>query len=287
MVKMKKLIFLFFLILLSSPIYSLSITSVESFPSKIEPGNTANILLQIKNEENFDIERVTIKLDLSNPLLPIAPRGAGTEKFITEIGDEDEEYVYFDIVVLSYASLGIYRIPLLITYEVSEEIITKSEVISLEVYSPPDLDVKISNPDFLLAQVFEVEFEITNKGLSGVTSLNLKLEDSPFYDVISSQDIYVGKIDSDDFERVDFKVIMNYPIPNEVPFSINLEYYDSSNIKHTGDFKIKKRAYSLSEAKSLGLVEESRGSYTYIGFFVLIVLFLIYKRFKKKRKRLI
>jgi len=160
---MKKLIFLIFLILFSTSVSALSIIDVETVPSRISPGNSASIRIQIENEENFDINDVLIKLDLSSELLPIAPLDSGTENFILKIGEGDKNYVYFDVIVLSFASLGVYKIPLIIIYESNGEIITKNEMISLNVYSNPKLDIIISDPDFLVGQTSEVEFEIINK----------------------------------------------------------------------------------------------------------------------------
>ena len=82
---MKKLMFLMCLLLFSGSVSALSISDVEIIPSEVSPGNSANIRLQIENEENFDINDVSVKLDFSSEFLPIAPSNSGTEKFILEI----------------------------------------------------------------------------------------------------------------------------------------------------------------------------------------------------------
>ncbi len=284
---MKKIIALFILIVMSSSVFGLSISFLQVSPSKIEPGNSATIMIQIENEEDFDIQGVTIKLDLSDPSIPIATISTCTEKLIVELDEEDQEYVYFEVTVLPSAVPGVYKIPVIITYEDDDgEIIVKNEVIGLEIYSNPDLSILVSDPDFLLDKVSEIEFEVTNKGLSDVNFLNFILKDSSFYDIISSDEVYIGKLSSDDFDRVDFKIMLNYPIPTNVPFLVELEYYDSSNVFHKEEFNINKRVYTLSEAKLLGLVDEEKGSSKYLFFALILLIGIGYRKFKKKKRKI-
>jgi hypothetical protein len=282
---MKKLMLLMLLLLFSTSVSALSIDGVEVVPSRVSPGNSANIRLQIENEENFDVNNVLIKLDLSSEFLPIAPIGSGTEKFILEIEDEDSEYVYFDVVVLAFAPLGVYKIPVVITYEENGEIIIKNEMISLEVYASPELDVLISGPDFLVGYVSEIEFEIINKGLSDVNFLNIILKESSFYNILTSSEIYVGELDSDDSDKVSFKLQLNYPTPSQISFPIVLEYEDSNNLKITKEFIVKKKIYSFDEAVKLGLISEEGGVAKFFLIILFVILFFGYRKFKKKRKK--
>jgi len=282
---MRKLIFLVFLILFSASVSALSIVNVDTVPSRVSPGSSANIRLQIENEEDFDVNNILIKLNLDSEVLPIAPTNSGIEKFILEIEDEDKEYVYFDVVVLSFAPMGIYKIPVTISYEKDGDTITKDEMISLEVYSSPELDVIISEPDFLVGQTSEVEFEIINKGLSDVNFLNVILKESSFYNILTSSEVYVGELDSDDSDKISFNLQLNYPSPNQISFPIVLEYEDSNNIRITEDFIVKKKVYGLDEAIDLGLISKNGGVMKYFFIIFFVVLFFGYRKFKKKRKR--
>ena len=115
--------------------------------------------------------------------------------------------------------------------------------------------------------------------------MNVILGENLFYNVLTSSEVYIGELDSDDSDKVSFKVQLNYPTPRQISFPIILEYEDSNNFKITKEFIVKKKVYSFDEAVSLGLVSKSEGIMKYFLIIFLIVLFLGYRRFKKKRKR--
>lgn len=283
---MRKLIFLVFLIFFSTSVSALSISNVEVVPSRVSPGNSANIRLQIENEENFDVNDILVKLNLDGEDLPIAPTNSGIEKFILEIEEEDKEYVYFDVVVLSFAPLGVYKIPVTIIYEKDGEIVTKNDMVSLEVYSNPNLEVRISDPDFLFGEIIDLEFEVINKGLSDVTFLTFNLEDSEFYNIISDSSSYVGDVDSDDFERVDFKIMLDYPIPDQISFPIYLTYSDSLNQEHLSEFTVRKKVYSSDFIEAMGLLNNEKG-FNFIFILPFILLLFLYHKFRRKKRLLI
>jgi len=282
---MKRILFLFWLIFLSFQVTGLSIESLDVSPSRIEPGGLATINMLIENEEDLDIENVLVKLDLSDLGLPIAPIGSGIEKFVLEIEDEENEYVYFDIMILPFAPLGVYKIPVVITYDKNEEALIKNEVISLEVYSNPIVEVVAINPDFLMGQSSNIEFKVINKGFSDVNFLSFKLKESSFYDFLSPNEAYMGTLDSDDFDTADFSLNINYPVPSEIPFTVILEYRDSSNQKHENSFIIYKKVYTFSEAKSLGLIPSDKSFGIYIPLIIFILFLLGYRRYKRKKKK--
>ncbi|MBT4334772.1 hypothetical protein HOD61_03065 [archaeon] len=277
-----KLLLLISLLFVGS-VGAMSIESVDS--NEFAPGEQGLINIRFENEHSFDIIDVNVHLDFSGAELPFAPVDMGSNVFIDEINDGDDELVQFNIVVLPNAELNIYSVPVHITYFGNNETYEREDMISIIVHTDPILSVIVSEPDFIVGNIADVNIKIINEGLADVKFLKVKLGNSDFFDVLSSSEIYVGELDSDDSDKVEFSIRLNNVISDSISIPVSLEYYDSSNNLYTMGDNLRINVYSEKEAKDLGLIVNEKSTwwiYLIVGF----VIFAIYKhRKKKKRKR--
>ena len=268
------------LFLFADPIDAFSIVSVNS--DSFAPGEQGIISLEIENERDHDIRDVSIVLDLSSDNLPIAPVDSSASVFVDELDVGDDERIEFSLIVLPEASLGVYKIPVLVTYVgYNDSIYELEEMISLIVSSEPKLSLRIDEPDFIIGDFAEISIGIVNEGLSDVKFLKVKIEGSDFFEVLSNQEVYVGELSSDDFDRVDFKLLLKDPL-DSVSIPITLEYYDSTNQFYSYGDSLRISVYSEQEAEALGLLEVQRSKW---WIFVILVLIFVIVRKVKKRKR--
>lgn len=247
------------------------------------PGEEGLISLEIENEHDFDIREINIMLDLSEENLPIAPVDSSASVFVDEIEEGDDDLVQFNIIILPEANLGVYRIPILITYiNLNETLYEREEMISLSVESEPKLSLRVDEPDFIVGEFADISIGIINEGFSDVKFLKVKIGESDFFEVLSNNEIYIGELNSDDFDRAEFKIMLKDPM-NSINVPISLEYYDESNQFYTFGDTLRLNVYSENEAKSLGLIEDKQ-NYWWI-LVVVLGLFFIFRKIKKKRKR--
>ncbi len=293
---MKKIIFALALILLLLPnAFALNVKYVEITPTIVEPGNRATINLKIENSREQDLENIIIKLDFSSPDLPISPAGSSTAT-IDKLREDDKEDVEFDIIVLPDAKSGIYKIPILIEYEQEEtyeingttvtSLVPKQEqdVISITINSQPTLKATIEEPDFIIGNKAKIKVKIINQGISDVQFLTLGLADSNFFDTISSNEVYIGNLDSDDYDIAEFEILLKNNIPKNLPITINLDYRDGLNNHKQESQNAHIKLYTEQEAINLGLIQKNNTS-KIIGIIVLIlVLFIIYRKIKKRKR---
>lgn len=269
-----------FSLLLMTNVIALNVDKVETFPSTVEPGNRATIELKIENSLDETITDIIVKLDLSSSEIPISPAGSSTQ-IIDEIKDNDKENVEFDVIVLPNAKPGIYKIPVLITYNN----ITKEDVISFIIDTEAKLTLSVGEPDFIVGERSTIDIKIINNGLADVQFLNIKLGNSAFYDVISSREIYIGDLDSDDYDTAEFDIKINYPLPGDLPIRVYVEYTDKLNNQHSITETVEIDVYTEKEAKNLGLIQTNNNRPIIAGVVALLIILIVYRKIKKRRKQ--
>jgi len=264
----------------------LSVDSVYSTPEVIPPGDTAKVKISLKNLADSYVKDIKVRLDLSSSSLPFVPIHSTTEKKIYQIGSMAEEAVYFDIMAMADAESQAYKVPINITY--SDDVGThygKDDIISLIVGDEPDLSIMVDNSEIYKKNSFgTVIIKFVNKGLSDVKLLNIKLAETDSFEVVSPEEVYIGNIDSDDYETAEFDIYVGDA--DELVLPVELEYMDANNKKFSESREVKLRLFSSSEAKRYGL-EESR----IVGIIIIVIIvalgvyFFYWRRKKKKKKK--
>ena len=79
----------------------------------------------------------------------------------------------------------------------------------------------------------EVKIKIINKGLSDIRFLEVYVEESTKYDILSEREIYVGDLDSDDFDSVEFDVFFDKKIRDNAVMPVKLKYKDNFNNEYS------------------------------------------------------
>ena len=102
------------------------------------------------------------------------------------------------------------------------------------------------------------------------------------YEVISNPRVYVGNLESDDFETANF--IIYSKSYWDLPLQINLRYKDAYNREYNENMTINLPMYSRFTARRLGLVKGDNGFFNIVLFIILIIFaFKTYKEWKKEK----
>ena len=99
---------------------------------------------------------------------------------------------------------------------------------------------------------------------------------------LSEKEQYLGDIDSDDFDKVDYNVIINEDASNSITFPVTLKFMDATNKEFTENANLVLKTYSLKEAREVGLVDKPK-IVPYVVIFVLIVGYIVYRTLKKRK----
>ena len=263
----------------------ISIESITSSPDPIPPGQEASITFKIKNNADSLVRDLKVKLDVSDETVPFAPVKSTAERSIYQIDAKSEINFGFYFVAEPDAEGGIYKIPLTVSYaDETGASYSKEDVISLKIASSPDLLATVDSTNiYSKNKAGDVTIKIVNRGLTNIKLLTAKLKSNDDFEVLSQQEVYIGNIDSDDYETVDFKLdvksreeVVNLPLV--------LIYMDSTNKEFIQTADISLRMFSASEAQKAGLVEKQSVGFTIMLLIVVVGLGIYFWRRRKKKK---
>lgn len=275
---------------------SLGIDSVESEPQVIKPGEKAKVTVRVRNLADADIKNLKISLQMLRAVqtatsltyieLPFSPVGSSNEKTIGKLEAKRTAFVEFEIVADATATAGVHKVPMVISYQDKlGKNYSVTQITSLEVGEVPDFIVSLDeNEIHQKGQLGEVTVKFVNKGSSQVRFVYATLKASESYTLISSSDVYIGNIDSDDYNTALFKMYIKDG-KGSINIPLHYEYRDSRNNLYLKDVNLTLPIYTQEQVNNLGLQPKSN-SWMYLFLIVIAVAgFFIYRRWKKHRKK--
>jgi len=264
----------------------------------IFPGESGKINLEIENNENFDIEDVSLALDLGaktilnnlgivieeKEALPFTVAGS-SEKDIDDIDEDDEENQIFTLRASSDITPGDYNIPYILKYtnaENNSETFEKTGSFGLRVSAKTDLDFALEiRGNAIVGEEGRISLEVINKGLGEIKSLSVQLSPQGF-ELLSKNKVFIGTISADDTDLASFDVIYKSQSPS---LSATVEYKDFDNKEQIEIINIPFNVYTKERAIELGLIKKSNTK-LYLGVvLVLVVGWIVYRRVKKNKKK--
>lgn len=274
---MKKILFILALsILMISQVSAVVVNSV--YAETFSPGQEATIRIEIENILNDDVTDLTLKLNFNN--LPFIPIGT-SEQTLDELRDDDSEDFLYTVKASPTITPGDYQIPYTYSYEYNNEVKTNSGVIGIKVVANPILSYSVDTENAIVGQQGSITLKVVNKGFSGAKFVSVRILPEK-YTLLSENEVYIGEIDSDDFQTAKFDVIFN---DRDTKFSAILEYIDFDNKKVIENLNLPLRVYTPERAQELGLTQKSNSGYIFMAVITLILLIILW-RILKKRKRL-
>ncbi len=281
----------------------LSIASVETVPEKIQQGQEATVNIKLKNNAQTLLTDIRANLEfyketalttsISTTERPFTPIDSSSEKTIKQLDKGEEAVLSFRIITDSDAQSQVYKVPLSLQYTDNKgKNYTKSGIIGLVVDEDVDYLLNIEKSTlYTTGSKGTVTISLSNIGHGGINFVTMYLDDTEDYKVLSPKQVYLGNIDSDDFESAEYEI---YACCNkkDVPLNLTVVYKDNYNnketVNHYGDLVLP--VYSAAEAKRFGLVPSGNIAGSLISLIILVVLvvfwlFMVMDCLKTKRTR--
>jgi hypothetical protein len=277
---------------------SLTISSVNTNPNEVQPGEKFSLDLKIENNLEDDVENVVVSLNLNAVISPttgqvissappFAPYQSSSEVIIEDINGEDDEKASFDLIAFSDAVSGTYNIPIQVSYKLNNGTKVPSEslgVVSVIVNAKPQIDVSSEGGVLIKGTNGKISIKIVNSGLGNAKFLSISLNQISGMRITGSNKVYIGNIDSNDFDTADFNVFVNADAPSLINLPVQLTYTDSRNNEITENKIVSINTYTTKEATDLGLIGRNNTFVIILSVVGVLVLFLIYRRIRKKNK---
>jgi len=266
---------------------TVGITRIKSIPTKIEPGKSARVIVTLRNLADSVMEDISLKFDLTSDDMPFAPVNSTSEKKVRSLGaGESVDYV-FDLLVLGDAASQVYKVPIVLSYaDETGKLYNKSDILALVVGTRPDIAITIDDQEFYSSgSAGEITIKFVNKDVTDVKFLNVELMPSDDFDVFSTSSVYLGDLDSDDYESADFKVFVKGTDASSVKIPLKLDYKDANNEAFVQNVELNLRLYSKTEMKQFGLVQSSNTMGIVIILVIVVGGIYLYRKKKKKKKK--
>jgi len=273
---MKKIFGIFVLMMISiNMVSSIGVTRV--LVDEISPGGQATILMDMENFLNEDAEAVSINLIFTNT--PFTPVGS-SEDSVDEIRTGKEKSFSFTIRASNDIVPGDYEIPYQISYEIDGERKIRNGSVGIKVIADSELSFSLSAKNPVIGQQGQINLRVTNKGLADARFLSIRLLPEG-YTLLSEDEIYIGTVDSDDFENANFDVIFG----EKPKLNAIIDYMDFNNNRIVQNVNLPVNVFTKQRAEELGIIEKSN-VVLYLGIVtILVILWIVWRIIKKRRRR--
>lgn len=251
---------------------TLSIIGVDA--PKLSPGEEGIIRIEIENPLEDDIEDVSLTLDTRN--LPLSIVGS-SEFSVDEIQGEESDIFVYTIRATATADVGDYQIPFSLDYK--GVVKPKTGSIGVKIEGNVELDYSISADNAIVGRDGKITIKIINKGFADARYVSIRLI-SADYLIKSEDEIYIGDIDSNDFETANFDVIFQRKNPT-INAEVNYKDFENNDKVLIIDKLI--NVYTVEEALEKGLIKKNNTG-LYIG--IIIILIIIWFIVKSTRRRM-
>ncbi|MEM4625454.1 MAG: hypothetical protein QXJ28_01650 [Candidatus Pacearchaeota archaeon] len=277
-------LFLLISILLGLNVEALNIEKISQ--TEIYSSERGTIELEIRNTFNKNVKDVSINLDLSG--LPFIPIGS-SEKIIEEIKQGKSKNIEFEIKASNDAKKGDYSIPYIISYNLETEtfngtIIQKVQrkgTIGISVKSKIELSYSIIGERNVVGERGKITLRVINKGFGDVDFVSVKLLPNG-YSLLSSDEVYIGTISSNDFESASFDVIFTQENPT---IRAIVEYRDSENKIKNEKINLILNVYSREDGIKRGIIKSNNYPVYLILIVSIIIIFASYRIIKRRKKK--
>src|SRR3989338_2674128 len=206
----------------------LVVDSFSSAPEKVLPGQRVDISIALKNNGRVGVKDVDVSLDLSGSKFSIL--GGGTKKRIDSITIGESAVASFSLIADASADVKVYDIPVLVSYlDEKNKKFSDTSKIGLVVSAPAEVSILVDDTSFQKVGVpTTVSLKVVNKGVGELKYVSVSLLESSEYEVLSLSDsVYVGNLDSDDFETVQFLI---KPLVENPVLQVGLSFKDPYNV---------------------------------------------------------
>lgn len=214
-------------------------------PSQILPGQNAQVDIMLKNMGRIGVKNVDVGFDLSTA--PFSTVGTGTKKRIDMVPAGESMAVSFVLASDPSTEVKLYQVPVTLSYQDDRnKLYNDTGKIGVRINAEPEISLIVDKTDFASkSSPGTVGLKIVNKGVVDMKYVNVRVIETPEYNVLStSNEQYVGNLDSDDYETVDFII---KPLVDSPRLSVQLEFKDPYNVDFKQEYNLPVRIVTQSE----------------------------------------
>jgi hypothetical protein len=265
----------------------LEVTEVSTVPEKIVPGVSTVLKLKLENLGYSFVKDVSVELDLQDTKISVLD--GNSKKIIPKIDGKSIDEVSFVIIAESDSDIKVHKIPLKLNFKDNlNNLYEQDSSFGVKLESELDYLISVDSSDIkTFGETGEIDIRISNPSVANMRYLQVELVESEQYKILSSPKIYIGNVESDDFETLNYKIhVYDKNTDKDVFMRLKLNYKDDYNGNFISEEDVYLPLYSVAEMKKYGIIPEQNYFGT-IFFLLIIVLIIGYFIYKKKKCKVI
>ncbi len=274
----------------------LAINEIRTAEENIVPGTKTQVAFVLENLADSTLYDIKLELDVLTQIttstsveyreLPFTPIGSGDEKTLKNLGPGETKEISFILFTDADAESEAYKVPYSLSYyDASGTQFNKSGVLGLIVEAIPDLSANLESTEIYTAgKKGKIKIKMVNKGFSDIKFLDATLNSGDGYEVISNPEVYIGELDSDDYETAEYTLLVSNQAQDQLTLPFRVEYRDANGKLYTSEVPLTLRLFSGSELK----LRTNGGGFPWgvvIIIIIIAVVVYIYIRKRKKKER--
>ena len=266
-------------------ITNVTLTPIEYDPYPAQPNQVVHLWIKVQNVGEATLEDATFKLIPEYPFsLPDGYSGILREG---DLKAGESRILEYDIKVAKDAVEGYYDL----TVGACADTDCKNyQKITFQLFvntgGEAKVEVLVESFDSLVGGTTgDITLSIVNRGQLGAKFLVVEIGKSDEVKILNPSRIYIGELDSDDFETVDLNIYANPSITTtkDIMLPIKLEFSDINDKSYTLNQEVSFPVYSKEDVNKYNAPTSGNMSkLLVIAFFALVVI--AYFIWKKKKK---
>lgn len=245
--------------------------------SALIPGKESHISITIKNTFSEDVEDLSFGFILSGTSFIAV---GGSEESTDELREGHDEDFSFTLKPSYSVKPGDYELPYELSYKLNGERFVKKGSVGVHVTGSPELRLTAEPKTPVVGMKDTITVKIINDGLADARFVSLAVAGEGMT-LLSDEEVYIGSIDSDDFETATFDIMYTR---EKTALAVTLSYRDLDNNRLTEDTRIPLTAYTREDAIARGIVTRNYTPYYIVAVVVIIVLWFIWRAWRKRRR---
>jgi len=255
-----------------------STIEITTDPDSLKPGQNETITFTLKNKG----EAVNnIVLTWEDPSSNILPLGSDNRKLISSIGSNSAYPVPVRVVVSPGADQGVYPLSIQISY--TDQTGTEqniSSTLGLRIIGDFNFIVSLESQSLVAPGMSgTVDIKVANAGTQEAQFLTINILESDPIIQVKPTIIYVGNVESDDYDTESIGFTAGSASPGNYPLNIEISYKDIYGNNYSDKYAI---GVTVSSTE---FVAAQNRDYSWLFYIALIVIaYLLYRKFRKKKR---
>jgi hypothetical protein len=258
----------------------LSVDNVRTEPEALIPGQPGKLIVTMTDKGNFKL--VDLRVELTLPA-ELALYNDVNKRNIANILPLQTRELTYNVIALPGTDEGIYKGDISIEYlnHIGDEN-TETNDIGIIVKGNPRIYALIDSSEINKKQgTGEINIEFVNNEIADIKFLTVELMESQDYRILSPAKQYIGDLDSDDFESIDYELNVDIT-KDKVVLPLKISYKDKLNNDYNEEVEL--WLYVLSAADA-GVKSNNTSYIVVVIIIVIIVGYIVYRRITKKKRK--